>query len=120
MRAALDTQHAKGADNWVLYWGEAQYAALTGDTEGAFENMQRALDRGHRSAFTFNSVMLAGLSDDPRLGKLQQSMAKAVDAERSKAGLGPYRPFPAETGVTNGDLRQRTSLRAVLYYARFR
>jgi TolB-like protein/lipoprotein NlpI len=96
MRAALDTQHAKGADNWVLYWGEAQYAALTGDTEGAFENMQRALDRGHRSAFTFNSVMLAGLSDDPRLGKLQQSMAKAVDAERSKAGLGPYRPFPAD------------------------
>ncbi len=92
MRTDLDAEAAEGADNWVVRYGEAQHAALSGDVEGALNAMQVALDGGFRQAGGFDSPIFSNLKDEPKFDELIQTLAGFVDAERGKLGLPPYQP----------------------------
>jgi len=93
-RMALDKQRDEGTDNWVLHFGEAQYAVLTGDIEGAILRLQRAIEGGLRYPNGFDGPMFDSLRSEPRFIKLEQQLAALIDAERTKLGMSPYRPFP--------------------------
>jgi hypothetical protein len=72
--------------------GEAQYAALTGDTEGAINAIQRAIDSGFRASSDFSSPVFQNMRGDPRFEELQSTLATYVDEERAKLGMDPYLP----------------------------
>jgi len=95
MRSALDVQSEDGTDNWVSRLGEAQYAALQGDVEGAVSALQYAVDGGFRIANGLDIPVFDGIRNEPRLIEMAQAMADHVDAERAKLGMPPYRPVPA-------------------------
>jgi TolB-like protein/Tfp pilus assembly protein PilF len=93
-RDALDKQHDEGTDNWVLHFGEAQYAALTGDVESAISRLQRAIEAGLRFPRGFAGPMFDSLRDEPRFIEMERQLASLVNAERAKLGMPPFRPFP--------------------------
>ena len=95
MRSALDVQSEEGTDNWVSRLGEAQYAALQGDVDGAVAALQHAVDGGYKIANGLDIPVFDGIRNEPRLIEMAQAMADHVDAERAKLGMPPYRPVPA-------------------------
>jgi TolB-like protein/Flp pilus assembly protein TadD len=92
IRNDIASQVANGTDNWVIRMGEAQYAALTGDTEGAINAIQRAIDSGFRASSDFSSPVFQNMRGDPRFEELQSTLATYVDEERAKLGMDPYLP----------------------------
>jgi TolB-like protein/Tfp pilus assembly protein PilF len=89
MQAALETQRARGSDNWVQWVSQAEYAALTGDVEAAVGHLQSALDKG------FSSVepplrAFDSLEDDPRFQAILATSLERANQERAELGMGPY------------------------------
>ena len=92
MRIKLISDDEKGTDNWVVRRGEAEYAALKGDIEGAINALQRAVAGGYRFAAGFESPIYDNLRDEPKFKELEQTLANYVDEERAKLGMDPYLP----------------------------
>jgi len=89
MRSTLETQRARGSDNWVQWMSQAEYAALTGDVEAAVGHLQTALDKG------FSSVepplrAFDSLEDDPRFETILATSLERANRERAELGMGPY------------------------------
>jgi len=95
VRSALDVEAAGGADNWILRYDQAEYAALTGDDEAALLALQAALDRGFRFAGGFDSPIFGNLEGEPKFAELVQTLASYVDAEREELGMPPYQAVSA-------------------------
>ena len=93
-RDALDKQHAEGTDNWVIHFGEAQYAVLTGEIDAAISRLQRAIEAGLRFPRGFDGPMFDSLRDEPRFIEMERQLAALVNEERTKLGMPPFRPFP--------------------------
>jgi TolB-like protein/tetratricopeptide (TPR) repeat protein len=96
MHRALDVQGSEGTNNWIRHYSQAQYAALNGDVEGALVSIQATFDNGYAFAGGFDNVVFSGLRGEPRFEEIAQTLAQRVDDERSKLGMPPYRPFPAD------------------------
>jgi len=105
-RADLDAEYAEGANNWVVRYSEAEYAALTGDRDGALLALQAALDSSYRVAQGFDSPIFRNLEGDPQFEELRQTLANYVDAEREKLGMPPYRPVPLVEEPKNSSVWQ--------------
>ncbi len=97
MRADLETEASQGADNWVIRYSNAQYAALNGDVAGALVALQGALDVGYRNATGFDSAVFQNLKDEPKFAELRQTLLGYVDKERAKLGMPPYDPLLPNT-----------------------
>jgi TolB-like protein/Flp pilus assembly protein TadD len=91
----LDSEDTNGANNWVVVFGEAQYAALTGNIEGAVDRLQRAVDGGYRNSGGIESPIFENLRGHPKFEALKQNLANYVDEERAKLGMEPYLPVSA-------------------------
>ena len=92
MRIKLISDDEKGTVNWVIRRGEAEYAALQGDIEGAINALQRAVAEGYRIAAGFESPIFDNLRGEPKFKELEQTLANYVDEERAKLGMDPYLP----------------------------
>jgi hypothetical protein len=95
MREHLDTEADGGADNWVVNYSEAAYAALNGDVDSALLALQAALNSGYRIGAGFESRVFRNLDGEPKFKELLQTMASYVDEERAKLGMDPYLPVSA-------------------------
>jgi TolB-like protein len=92
MKRVLDIAREAGYDNWYHWYCQAHYAALIGETDGAIEHLQRALDKGFVSVL-FIEPLFRLLKDDPRLREIEATALARANEERAKLGLAPYRPI---------------------------
>jgi hypothetical protein len=106
MRDDLEAEAAQGADNWIMRYNEAEYAALNGGAEEALIAMQNAVDGGYRYAAGFDSPIFSNLKDEPKFDELAQTLAGFVDAERDKLGLPPYEPVSLVDETKKGSVWQ--------------
>jgi len=95
MRRALDDDRADGTINWVTHSNEAEYAALSGDSAGAVESWQTAINSGFRMISVFDSAVFSSMRDDKGYQATRQRLLGLIDAERASLGLLPYRPIAA-------------------------
>ncbi len=96
MRRILDIGAAKGHDNWVPRYSEAEYAALTGDVEKALTMLRAAIDSGYRYVEGLSLPTFELIRDDQRFVDLKEELVAIRDAQRAELGLGPYRPLPKD------------------------
>ena len=90
MRRVLDLSRDRGTDNWVLDYGEAQFAALSGDVDQALTRMESAYERGLVGVNFFDEPLFQEVRSDPRYNAFDDKMSARVDAERAVLGLPPY------------------------------
>ena len=91
MKSALDTKSAAGSDNWVFWISQAQYDVLRGDTDGAIEHLQTALDRGYAGVARPGAVF-GMIEQDKRYQSFTEAALARANQERAKLGMGPYEP----------------------------
>ena len=90
MKAALDTQRAKGFDNQFHWWSQAQYAVLTGDLDEGAMYLERAFDSGATRVFGFEPLWDLA-ADDARFEAIFAKIIARGNAERAELGLEPFR-----------------------------
>jgi TolB-like protein/Tfp pilus assembly protein PilF len=91
MRFVLDTQGARGSDNWIFWYSEAQYAALSGDEDAAIGHLQTAFDKGFVAVDIFDPVF-DSFRNDERFVAIESNLLSRANEERLKLGLGAYEP----------------------------
>ena len=91
MRSVLDGQLARGSDNFVYWYSEAQYALLTGDEDAAIAHLQTSLDKGIAGVGNFDPVF-DPIRNDERFVAFEAEALRRANAERTALGLGPYKP----------------------------
>lgn len=89
----LESDRARGMNNWLIHMSAAEYAALQGDLDGTAAALERALAAGFRDARGLERAIFRGLHGEPRFEALRQKMADLVDAQRAELGMPPYRPL---------------------------
>jgi hypothetical protein len=91
MKSALDTKSATGSDNWVFWISQAQNDILRGDTDGAIEHLQTALDKGYAGVARPGAVF-GMIEQDERYQSFAETALARANQERAKLGMGPYEP----------------------------
>jgi hypothetical protein len=89
MRSVLDTQGARGSDSWIYWSSEAQYEALSGNSDAAIAHLQTMLDRG-LVAVTILDPAFDTIRDDERFVAIEAAALRRANEERMKLGMSPY------------------------------
>ena len=95
MRQVLDDSFADGTINFVTLFNEAEYAALTGDSAGTAEFLERAIGSGFRGILSFDSAIFSELHDNEGYQSARQRLLGLTNKDRASLGLPPYRPIAA-------------------------
>lgn len=79
-----------GVDNPLFHRNRALYYALADDTDSAIAALAVAIETGYREMLPLTSTepAFALISSDPRFGKLERQMLKAINRDRQALGLG--------------------------------
>lgn len=82
----------QGISNFVFSLNLATHAALSGDIETAFDNLEAAVDSGWVAVGEPADVEpgLRALVGDPRYAELETRMLASVNADRQLLGLAPF------------------------------
>jgi tetratricopeptide (TPR) repeat protein len=89
VRQILDAQARNGANNLFFWINQAEYAALTGDSDAMFGNLRKATDAGYISTTGFERTVFNDFRGDPRFIELESENIRRANAERGKLGLQP-------------------------------
>ena len=78
-------------DNFGFYANRGAHRAMQGDSDAAFDDLQKAVDGGWVGfADRLSEVPeLESLYDDPRLLTMQAQVAATIDRDRAVVGLPP-------------------------------
>ena len=95
IRTKLESVAEDGTNNFVVPFGKAQYAALSGDIDAAIIQLQQAVDGGYRSTARLKSPVFDSLRGEPKFEVIRQTLVDLVDEERAKLGMDPYLPVSA-------------------------
>lgn len=86
-RQTLDMQRTLGANNFGYWISEAEYAAMTGDSESVVRNLNRAVEIGAASVAGFWNPALDGYRDLEEFVQLEQQVVDRARAARRKLDL---------------------------------
>lgn len=91
MRSVLEEQQARGSDNWIYWYSQAQHSALKGDHDAAIDHLQTSVDKGYVSVVVSDPVFDA-LAGNGRFVTIESNIVARANQERAKLGMGPYEP----------------------------
>ena len=83
------------ARNWVYSNAVARQAALTGDDELALAKLRQSVEDGLRILIELDLPLYNHLREDDRFKAIADDLLRAVNDERAKVDLPPYRPLSA-------------------------
>ena len=93
--SVLNRSADDGFNNWYHWYSRAQYHALIGEPDRAFEYLERAFDAGYSSVVFIEPLFEGLLGDDPRLETFKAKALARANEQRARLGLGPYQPAMA-------------------------
>ena len=88
----LATRARYQSDHWFYHLSRAEYAALSGDADGAIEALKVTERRGLFLASYLESPIFDNLRDRPDFMELERDLFAQVDAARAELGMPPYQP----------------------------
>jgi hypothetical protein len=83
------------ARNWVYSNAVARQAALTGDDDLALAKLRQSVEDGLRILIELDLPLYDHLREDDRFKSIVNDLLQAVNDERAKVDLPPYRPLSA-------------------------
>ncbi|MCH8944381.1 MAG: hypothetical protein IH910_06290 [Proteobacteria bacterium] len=93
---SLRRQRSAGGNNTLLWYSEAELAALTGTDEEVLRRVRKIVDNNAVGVLYFDSPIFERMKENSEFQKLGAILEKRANDERAKLGLEPYQAI-AET-----------------------